>query len=249
MRVTFTIIVFSIFALVTMPVTSWRSWRAAPGAAGVSVAICFPQFTLAQKCFDAGQILARRAQLGDRFGLPGGELEAQPENLLGQLVLPLVQFGRILIAQFFDSLGHQSAPARLTKRVRIGSLCAASCMASCAVARSTPAISNITRPGFTTATHFSGAPLPLPMRVSAGFLVNGLSGKIRIHSLPPRFMNRVIATREASIWRSVIHAGSSAFSPYSPNDNSPPRQAFPRRRPRCCLRYFTFFGINISLSL
>ncbi len=52
-----------------------------------------PQFALAQQCFDARQILARRAQLGDRFGLPGRKLKAQPENLLGQLVLPLVQFG------------------------------------------------------------------------------------------------------------------------------------------------------------
>ena len=43
---------------------------------------------------------------------------------------------------------------------------------------STPAISKSIRPGFTTATQPSGAPLPLPMRVSAGFLVNGLSGKI-----------------------------------------------------------------------
>src|ERR1700693_5851761 len=173
-RVTFTIIVFSIFALVTTPVTSWRSWRAGAGAAAVSLTICFPQFTLAQESLDAGQILPRRSQLRHSLGLPGRELKAQPEHLLGQFILPLVQFRRILIAHFFDSLRHQSAPARLTKRVRIGSLCAASCIASCAVARSTPAISNITRPGFTTATHFSGAPLPLPMRVSAGFLVNGL---------------------------------------------------------------------------
>src|SRR5580704_6007583 len=164
-RVTFTIIVFSIFALVTTPVTSWRSWRAAAGAAGVSVAICFPQFTLAQKCFDTGQILPRRPQLCDGFGLPGRKLEAQAENLLGQLVLPFVQFGSILIAHFLDSLGHQGAPARLTKGVPTGSLCAGSCIASCTVARSTPAISNITRPGFTTATHFSGAPPALLLAV------------------------------------------------------------------------------------
>src|SRR6202521_1990251 len=245
MRVTCTIIVFSIFALVTTPVTSWRSWRAGAGAAAVSLTIRFPQFALTQQSLDAGQILPRRSQLGDGLGLSGGELKAQPEDLLGQFILPLVQFRRILIAHFFNSLGHQSAPARLTKRVRIGSLCAASCIASCAVARSTPAISNITRPGFTTATHFSGAPFPLPMRVSAGFLVNGLSRKIRIQSFPPRLMNRVMATRDASICRSVIHAGSSALSPYSPKESSPPRQALPLRRPRCCFRYFTFFGINI----
>lgn len=41
-----------------------------------------------------------------------------------------------------------------------------------------PVISNITRPGLTTATQYSGEPLPLPIRVSAGFAVIGLSGKI-----------------------------------------------------------------------
>src|SRR5579863_3294697 len=127
--------------------------------------LCFPQFAFAKQCLYPGQILPRRPQLGDRLGLPGGELEAQPEDLLSEFVLALFQFRRILIAHFLDMFGHQSAPARLTKRVRIGSLCAASVIASCAVARSTPAISNITRPGFTTATQRSGAPLPLPMRV------------------------------------------------------------------------------------
>src|SRR5256885_11518341 len=129
----------------------------------------------------------------------------------------------------------------------MGSLCAASPKASLAVASSMPAISNMMRPGFTTETQRSGAPLPLPMRVSAGFLVKGLSGKIRIHNFPPRLMNRVMATREASICRSVIHAASMAFSPYSPNARSPPRQAFPVRRPRICFLYFTFLGINIAI--
>src|SRR3984957_17063764 len=132
--------------------------------------------------------------------------------------------------------------------VGIGSLWAARPKASFAVASSTPAISNMMRPGLTTETHFSGAPLPLPIRVSAGFLVKGLSGKIRIQSLPPRLMKRVMATREASIWRSVIQAHSIALSPYSPNESSPPRQAFPLRRPRICFLYFTFLGINIACS-
>ena len=35
----------------------------------------------------------------------------------------------------------------------------------------TPDISNMTRPGLTTATQPSGEPLPEPMRVSAGFFV------------------------------------------------------------------------------
>ena len=80
-------------------------------------------------------------------------------------------------------------------------------MASRASASGTPASSNITRPGFTTATQRSGLPLPEPMRVSAGFWVTGLSGKMLIQTLPPRLMWRVIAIRAASIWRAVIHAG------------------------------------------
>src|SRR5580704_19121506 len=214
-------IVFCIFALVTTPVTSWRSCRA--GAAAVSLGIGFPQFALAQERLHAREILPRRTQFRDGFGLPRRELKPQAEDLLGELALALVELGRILIAHFFRFLRHQSDPARLTNRVRIGSLCAASCMASCAVARSTPAISNITRPGLTTATQRSGAPLPLPMRGSAGFLVKGLSGKMRIQSLPPRFMKRVMATREASICLSVIQAGSIALRPYSPKESSPPR--------------------------
>ena len=71
----------------------------------------------------------------------------------------------------------------------------------------------VIRPGRTTHTHSSGAPLPLPMRVSCGFFVIGLSGNTRTQILPPRLMNRVIATRAASICRAVIHAGSIAFSP------------------------------------
>jgi len=41
-------------------------------------------------------------------------------------------------------------------------------------------------PGLTTAAQYSGSPFPFPIRVSAGFLVMGLSGKIRTHTRPPR---------------------------------------------------------------
>src|SRR6185369_3497744 len=105
------------------------------------------------------------------------------------------------------------------------------------------------RPGLTTATQYSGAPLPLPMRVSAGFLVTGLSGNIRIQILPPRLMWRVIAIRAASICRSVIQAGSKHLSPYSPKLISLPRVATPVMRPRICFRCLTFFGINITIHL
>src|SRR3984885_14743902 len=200
-------------------------------------------------CFDPRQIFSRIAQTLQRFRLPCGQLKTEPENLLGQFSLLHQQLVVPCFTNLVNATRHDyMPPARVTNFVGIGSLCAANVMASLAVTSSTPAISNMMRPGFTTATHFSGAPLPLPMRVSAGFLVKGLTGKIRIQSLPPRLMKRVMATREASICRSVIQAASIAFSPYSPKESSPPRQAFPLRRPRICFLYFTFLGINIDCS-
>ena len=71
----------------------------------------------------------------------------------------------------------------------------------------------MTRPGLTTATQPSGEPFPEPIRVSAGFLVNGLSGKRLIQTLPPRRILRVIAIRAASICRLVIQPASSDLIP------------------------------------
>jgi hypothetical protein len=70
------------------------------------------------------------------------------------------------------------------------------------------------------------------MRVSAGFFVTGLSGKIRIHTLPSRFIKRVNVTRADSICRCVIQPGSNDFKPKSPNATVDPRIALPRIRPR-----------------
>src|SRR4026208_844354 len=58
-----------------------------------------------------------------------------------------------------------------------------------------------------------------------------------------------MAIRAASIWRSVIQAGSRHLSPYSPKLISLPRVATPVMRPRICFRCLTFFGINIAFSL
>src|SRR5262245_56447395 len=124
-------------------------------------------------------------------------------------------------------------------------------MARCAVAKSTPSISKMIRPGLTTATHPSRPPLPLPMRLWAGFFVIVFSVQMGILSWRPRLTKRVMATLPASICFPVIQAASVAFSAYSPNAMLVPRLAAPARRPRCCLRYLTFLGIlysAISLS-
>src|SRR5688572_29134429 len=102
------------------------------------------------------------------------------------------------------------------------------------------------RPGLTTATQWSGAPLPEPMRVSAGFFVAGLSGKMRIQILPPRLTERVMARRAASICRLVIHAGSWVARPYSPKATVWPPLARPDMRPRITLRCLTRLGISLA---
>src|SRR5690242_2875592 len=86
------------------------------------------------------------------------------------------------------------------------------------------------------------------MRTSAGFLEIGLSGKMRIHTRPPRLMWRVIARRAASIWRAVRRPRPMAFSPYSPKETLAPRVATPLLRPFCSLRYFLLAGCSISHS-
>src|SRR5579884_4111280 len=137
------------------------------------------------------------------------------------------------------------SPSRRTNFVFTGSFWPASRSASRASGSETPASSNITRPGLTTATQPSGEPFPLPMRVSAGFFVIGLSGKMLIQTLPPRLILRVIAMRAASIWRFVTHPLSSALIPKSPNCTAAWPLVSPVRRPRCAFRNFVFFGISI----
>src|SRR5271169_185305 len=128
------------------------------------------------------------------------------------------------------------------KRVRMGSLVAARRSDSRATVSDRPSSSKRMLPGLTTATQYSGAPLPLPMRVSGGRAVTDLSGKMRIQSLPLRFMLRVSATRAASIWTLVIQARSRVWSAKEPKSILRLREAKPLRLPRWDLRYLTRLG-------
>src|SRR6187455_1139582 len=130
----------------------------------------------------------------------------------------------------------------------MGSFAEASRNASFAVPSSTPSISYSILPGWISATQYSGLPLPLPIRTSAGFWEIGLSGKMRIQIRPPRLMWRVMARRAASIWRAVRRPRATAFRPYSPKLTLLPRVALPVLRPFCSLRYLRLAGCSTSCS-
>src|SRR5215831_8870075 len=129
-------------------------------------------------------------------------------------------------------------------RVLIGSFVAARRSDSRATASVTPSTSKSTFAGRITATQDSSGPLPFPIRVSSGFLVNDFCGKTRIHILPWRFILRAMATRADSICLVSSQQRSRACKPYSPNATVWPREAVPARLPRCILRYLTLSGIN-----
>src|SRR5262245_49982505 len=165
---------------------------------------------------DAGNVAAHLAHARGVLQLPGSALETQVELFLlqfTQLIFQLVDRHVPELFRFHDLGSWPLQACRLTMRVLIGSLAAPSPSASRAVPSVTPSSSNMMRPGLTRATHSSGAPLPEPMRTSAGFLVTGTSGKTRIQTRPVRFMPRVMARRAASIWRAVSRSGSIALRP------------------------------------
>src|SRR5262249_23927369 len=159
------------------------------------------------------EVAADRANLLGRLEMAHRFLNRHAEQLIGEVAHFRAQFVRAHRAQLSRLHSIFSCAKRVANFVWIGSFEAASVKASRASFSLTPSISNSTRPGRTTATHCSGAPLPLPIRVSCGFLVIGLSGNTRTPILPPRAIERVIATRAASIWRAVTHHGSIAFNP------------------------------------
>src|SRR5690606_34359243 len=109
--------------------------------------------------------------------LAGGRLEAKVEEFFLRLlefldqtvVFKCVELGR---SELLGSDRHYASPSsRLMMRALRGSLWMARVSASRATVSLTPLSSKSTRPGLTLAIHHSGLPLPLPMRVSAGFFV------------------------------------------------------------------------------
>src|SRR5215218_12620 len=122
----------------------------------------------------AREVALGGAHAGGVLELARGELEAQAEGLAPR---GLDAVDELVVGQVAQVGGlHACTSSRITNFVRTGSLWPARRIASRASGSGTPASSNMTRPGLTTATHPSGEPLPEPMRVSAGFFVNGLSG-------------------------------------------------------------------------
>jgi hypothetical protein len=110
-----------------------------------------------------------------------------------------------------------------------------------------PAISQITVPFLTTATHISGLPFPEPIRTSKGLRVKLNCGKTRIHIFPIVPIAFDKTTRSASSWFSVNQFPSVAIKPYSPKATYLFPLGFPSYLVRCGLRYFTRLGCIIII--
>src|SRR5262249_23925432 len=124
-RVTSTTMVFSIFALVTLPTSSVRAPRSATAVFCVSTLIPVSsrllcslrtgrsrQLERAKPGLPPRQILFGFPQLLQRFGLAGRELETQPENGFAQLLLLSLEFVHARFTDLVDAPGHISEPSR-----------------------------------------------------------------------------------------------------------------------------------------
>src|SRR6516225_1287147 len=99
-------------------------------------------------------------------------------------------------------------------------------------------------PGLTTAAQYSGSPLPLPMRVSAGMAVTDLCGNTRMYSRPSPRTECVAVMRPASMASALSQPPSRACKPNSPNVTVLPRVALPFSLPRWLFRNFTRLGMS-----
>src|SRR6185369_3239736 len=173
-RSTFTITVLSPLSETTVPVST-RFGIFFPLRLGRSGG------ALGLECLDLRDRAAKLAHPRRLLELVGRRLAAEVELL----ALERTQLGRELVVghrcQVCD-LGHCTnpqmidSPRRATTLVLIGSFSIARSKATRASGPGTPSSSNRMRPGLTRATQYSGAPLPEPMRTSAGFDDTGTSG-------------------------------------------------------------------------
>src|SRR5579884_991294 len=99
-------------------------------------------------------------------------------------------------------------------------------------------------PGLMTAAQYSGSPLPLPMRVSAGMAVTDLCGKTRMYNRPSPRTKCVAVIRPASMASALSQPPSRACRPNSPKLTLLPRVALPLTLPRWLFRNFTRLGIS-----
>src|SRR5699024_9622177 len=145
---------------------------------------------LTQDGLDSGNVFLNLCDADGVLQLIGGVLKTEVEQVLLQLHQLGLQLGCAHLTDFVSFHLHSPpfSVSFLTILHLTGSLWLARRRASRATSSETPAISNMTRPGLTTATQYSGAPLPEPIRVPRAFLVTGLSGKILIQTLPPRLV-------------------------------------------------------------
>src|SRR5262245_32445548 len=146
------------------------------------------QFPLPLHGHDPRDLASGLAHLARGLQPVGRGLESELEQVLlevaqGQCEL-LVAHPAVLGG--FRGLGHDlpHTACRFTKRHLNGILYATRARQFLAAASGRPPISNNIMPGFTTAAQYSGSPLPLPIRVSAGIDVTDLCGNTRIYSRP-----------------------------------------------------------------
>src|SRR5438105_10731842 len=104
-------------------------------------------------------------------------------------------------------------------------------------------------PGFTTAAQYSGSPLPLPMRVSAGMAVTDLCGNTRMYSRPSPRTECVAVMRPASMASALSQPPSRDCRPNSPKVTVLPRVALPFTLPRWLFRNFTRLGMSGMVRL
>src|SRR6218665_32995 len=185
-----TVMDFCILLLTTFPILSFLKLRS------ILFLLCLSR----QFCFQACHQLSR---LADFHRIFDGRNAVGKFHLAKIFLFVADFFSQFRRGESFDFCFHfttafSTFSLLIVNFVLTGNFPSARARALRAVASGTPPASNRMVPGLITATQYSGAPLPFPMRTSAGLRVMGLSGKILIHTCPSRFMARVTATRAAS---------------------------------------------------